>query len=229
MNQVKKIVSCALALSCLTAVCTSMTSCGATVDGTYTTVVDSATYFKNEEVKADLAADPGKYVKFDRMYSHLNSNIADIGEGRTFTIKESGGVADFYTATLVLESTTYTLTKSIKVDPTTERYAAMGIPEGKTAKMKLTFSGTFENNKGVITLQKPDRVTGTMLISGAGAAYTRFGANFETVDVSSADADDIMYPGKFFYYFDSLYFVDTGKYEDMNVSVSKDTMTFTVE
>ncbi len=229
MNQVKKITSCALALSCLTAVCASMTSCGATIDGTYTTVIDSATYFKNAEVQDDIAADPGKYVKIDRLYKHLNSNAFDIDKDGNATIKQNGGVEDFYTATLTLDSTSYTLTKSIKIDTTTELYAAMGISDGKTAKMELTFSGTFENNKGVITLQKPDRVTGTMLISGAGAAYTRFGANFETVDVSSADADDIMYPGKFFYYFDSLYFVDTGKYEAMDVTVSKDTMTFTVE
>lgn len=229
MNQVKKIVSCALALSCLTAVCASMMSCGATIDGTYTTVVDSATYFKNEEVKADIAADPGKYVKIDQLFKILNSNIADIDKDGNATIKESGGVGDFYTATLTLDSTSYTLTKSIKIDSTTDFYPSLGLPEGQKAKMELTFSGTFENNKGVITLQKPDRVTGTMIIAGAGAAYTRFGGNFETIDVSSADADDIMYPGKFFYYFDSLYFVDTGKYEAMDVTVSKDTMTFTVE
>lgn len=231
MKNLKKALALALASASVATVMVGLTACGGKkVDGTYTVTVDSVSYFTNAEVKSDLAADPGRHVKLDKLYTFLNGNIADKDADGNYVIKTSGtGVADFYTAKLVLSGTTYTLTKSIKVDKTAATYASLGLPEDKSACMELVFSGSFTNDKGTVTLTKPEKVTGNMTLAGAGAAYTRFGANFEEVDVAAADYDDIMYPGKFFNYFDSMYFVDTAKYEDMTVTVVTDTMTFSVQ
>lgn len=229
MKNIKKAIALVLASASLATVMVGATSCGKKIDGTYTVVVDSVSYFNNAEVKSDLAADPGKYVKLDKLYTYLNGNIAE-KDGDNYVIKTSGtGVADFYTAKLDLSGSTYTLTKTIKVDTTAATYSSLGLPEDKTACMELVFSGSFTSEKETVTLAKPEKVTGNMTLAGAGAAYTRFASNFEEIDVSSADYDDIMYPGRFFNYFDSLYFVDTTKYEDMTVVVSTDTMTFSVQ
>ena len=200
----------ALALACL-----AFTACGETEKGTYTTVIASHDYYAVQSVKDYMTNNPGKYVKTEQLFQMLNSDIATEGEFKT-----SGGVADYYTVKLELkEGNKYTLTKQFKMG---ENAGAMTqMPEDKKPEIRLEFHGDYTVDGDKVTLKAPESLTGNFVAAGEGIVYTHFAKNCENINLKKADMDDIEYPGKFFYYFNTQYFVISETVTDMTVTLDK--------
>ncbi len=197
---------------------------GASVEGTYTTTYDGDSYVAIAAVENDFANDPGVHAKFDRLLNFMcgyNAEAARKGEAHD-------NVTDLYTATLELKGGNYTLTKAFKTNPSDASKAAMGIEEGHTAALKLVFNGTYKAEGTKVTLATPASVGGSVYIGTAGAAYTRFAGNYETIDVKAADIDDLLYPGHFLYYFNTEYFIDAGVPAEQVATLNTETSKFSI-
>lgn len=219
MKKLKKIA--ALVLSVAT-VCTMLAACGGKkVDGTYTAKLDSKTYFAAQEVKNDMPETEKRpdgtdaMVPFSRLFGMLDDRIA------------GDGVTDYYTATLELSGSNYKLTKKINVDMDHVSDQVKGMMSGDSPVLELTFSGTFKADGTKVTLAAPTKVEGNVSpVAGMADAYTRFGGTYTDLSETSADAD--MYPGKFFYYFNTLYFVENAAVSDMTVTLDQQNNSFSI-
>ncbi|MBR1814469.1 MAG: hypothetical protein IJ773_11670 [Lachnospiraceae bacterium] len=221
--KLKKLVS--LVAAALT-VCLLMAACGgstgAKVDGTYTVKLDSNAYFEAEEVKNDLGQTDKRpdgtdaQVGFSRLFGMLDDRVAD-----------KSGVPEYYTATLVLSGDSYKLTKKIAVDMDHVSDSVKGMISSGTPVLELTFSGKFTSADGKVTLAVPARVDANISpVAGMADAYTRFGGTYTDVSADAADAES--YPGKFFYYFNTLYFVENSAVAEMTVTIDGNNGTFTM-
>ena len=80
---------------------------------------------------------------------------------------------------------------------------------------------------GKVTLEVPTKVDAQVTpVAGMADAYTRFGGTFTDVSADAADAET--YPGKFFYYFNTLYFVENAAVSPMTLTVDSANSTFTI-
>lgn len=213
----------ALVMAVLTA-CALLVACGggAKVDGTYTVALDSNTYFAAQEVKNDLDGTDKRpdgsdaQVPFSRLFGMLDSRVA-----------EGTAVADYYTATLTLNGGNYTLNKKIAVDMTYVNDAVKGMMSTDLPMLELTFTGKYTVDGGKVTLEVPTKVDAQVTpVAGMADAYTRFGGTY--TDVSADAADDTNFPGKFFYYFNTLYFVENAAVSPMTLTVDAANSTFTI-
>ena len=192
------------------------------VDGTYTVKVGSVAYFAAQEVKNDIEQTDKRpdgsdaQVAFSRLFGMLDDRVA-----------EGTDVADYYTATLTLAGDSYTLTKKIAVDLEHVSEAVKGMMSTDIPMLELTFSGKFTNDNGKVTLAVPTKVDANVTpVAGMADAYTRFGGTYTDVSAEAADAEQ--FPGKFFYYFNTLYFVENTAVEAMTVTVDSANGTFTI-
>ena len=213
-------------LALLIALCAalSLVACGggAKVDGTYTVALDSNTYFAAQEVKNDLDSTDKRpdgsdaQVPFSRLFGMLDGRVA-----------EGTAVADYYTATLTLNGGNYTLTKKIAVDMDHVNDAVKGMMSTEIPMLQLTFTGKYTVDGGKVTLEVPTKVDAQVTpVAGMADAYTRFGGTF--TDVSADAADDTHFPGTFFYYFNTLYFVENEAVSPMTLTVDAANSTFTI-
>lgn len=233
----KKLVSRILTTAMAVALAGSLTACGGGSDssGTYTNVIDSKTYFSAAEVVADMPEAESRpdgsaaNVPLRGLMPLLDSRVA--AEVETLSggaMPDSAGVAEYYTVSLKLDGGKYTLTKKFNIDNSYSAEALTGMLNGKESVMELTFSGAYTEADGKVTLSVPEKIVANMLPCGDVASnYTRFAGGFENVEVTQADAD--LFPGKFFNYFSSLYFVDSGAASEMTVTVDKDANTFAIQ
>lgn len=215
MKNFKKVL--AAALSALMIVATAaLAGCGEDEKGTYTKVIASHDYYAVQEVKDYMAENNGKYVATDTLFVMLNSDIAD-AEGN---IKTSDGVADYYTVKLELkEDNLYTLTKTFKMGADAETRTQLS--EDQKAEIRLEFGGSYTAEKDTVTLKAPDTLSGNFVVAGYGVAYTHFATNCEDINLTKSDMDDLVYPGRFFYYFNGAYFTVSDKCEDMVVTLDR--------
>lgn len=204
--------------------CSLLTACGgsAKVDGTYTVKVGSEAYFAAQEVKNDTEQTDKRpdgsdaQVPFSRLFGMLDSRVA-----------EGTDVPDYYTATLVLSGETYTLTKKIAVDMEYVNDSVKDMMSTELPMLELTFSGKFTTEDGKVTLAVPTKVDAMVTpVAGMADAYTRFGGTY--TDVSAEEADAEQFPGKFFYYFNTLYFVESSAVSSMTVTVDSANGTFSI-
>ncbi len=214
----------ALVMAVLTA-CALLVACGggAKVDGTYTVKLDSNTYFAAQEVKNDLESTDKRpdgsdaQVAFSRLFGMLDDRVAD-----------GSGVPEYYTATLVLNGGNYTLTKKIAVDLDHVSDAVKGMMSTEIPMLELTFTGKYTVDSGKVKLDMPAKVDAQVTpVAGMADAYTRFGGTF--TDVSAEASDPEQFPGKFFYYFNTLYFVEGMSLTPMTVTVDSANGTFTID
>ena len=219
MKQVRKILALLLASALL---CTLLASCGGkSVDGTYTVTMDSKSYFDAQEVKNDMPDTELRpdgteaMVPFSRLFGMLDDRIG------------GDGAPGYYTATLTITGESYTLTKKISIDMDHVSDAVKDMMTADTPILELTFSGTCSADGTSVTLSAPTKVDANVTpVGGMADAYTRFAGTY--VGESVSDVDDQMYPGKFFYYFNTLYFVENAAVSDMTVTVDAENSTFTV-
>ncbi|MBQ9189656.1 MAG: hypothetical protein IJ138_10055 [Clostridia bacterium] len=212
----------ALVMAVLTA-CVLFVACGgAKVDGAYTVALDSNTYFAAQEVKNDLDSTDKRpdgsdaQVPFSRLFGMLDGRVA-----------EGTAVADYYTATLTLNGGNYTLTKKIAVDMDHVNDAVKGMMSTDIPMLELKFTGKYTVDSGKVTLDVPTKVDAQVSpVAGMADAYTRFGGTF--TDVSADAADDTNFPGKFFYYFNTLYFVENAAVSPLTLTVDAANSTFTI-
>lgn len=213
----------ALVMAVLTA-CALLVACGggAKVDGTYTVKLDSATYFAAQEVKNDIEGTDKRpdgsdaQVPFSRLFGMLDGRVAD-----------GSGVPEYYTATLVLNGGNYTLTKKINVDIDHVNDAVKGMMSSDLPMLELKFTGKYTVDSGKVTLEVPTKVDAQISpVAGMADAYTRFGGTFTDVSADAADAET--YPGKFFYYFNTLYFVENAAVSPMTLTLDSANSTFTI-
>ena len=219
MKNLKKIA--ALLLVAVT-MCAILASCGGkSVDGTYTVTLDSKTYFAAQEVKNDMPETEKRpdgidaMVPFSRLFGMLDDRIS------------GDGVTGYYSVTLQLTNGNYTLTKKINVDMAHVTQQVKDMMTGDSPVLELTFSGTYKADGTKVTLNAPTKVEGNVSpVAGMADNYTRFGGTYTDVSETSSAAD--AYPGKFFYYFNTLYFVENSSVADMAVTVDQDNSTFTI-
>lgn len=215
MKNFKKVLAAALAALMIVATA-AFAGCGEDEKGTYTKVIASHDYYAVQEVKDYMAENNGKYVATDTLFTLLNSDIAD-AEGN---IKTSDGVADYYTVKLELkDGNLYTLTKTFKMGADAE--AKTQLSEEQKAEIRLEFGGSYTAEKDTVTLKAPDTLNGNFVVAGAGVAYTHFATNCEDINLTKSDMDDLVYPGRFFYYFNGAYFTVSDKCEDMVVTLDR--------
>ncbi len=226
MKKLKTMIAVLVAAATLCVACFALTGCGENAEGTYTVAMDSKTFFGAQEVKDDIASCPGKYVKINQLYMMMCPSLMN-AEGN-MDVQQAKNVENYYIVKLELKGGNYTLTKTVKTEEAGKKLTGYE-GEGDLA-VTLTFTGKYtedKSDKTKVTLATPDKVTGRVVVAGAGAAYCRFSANYANIDVPVADIDDILYPGKFFYYFNSMYFVDCGDtFEAMTVTIDKEATTF---
>lgn len=212
MKKTKMFAAVMLIVAMLAVGCFAFTACGG-IDGTYTFSMSYDDYMADPIVKADTEADSGKYVKMSTVYEAIGAK--DV----------------FYTATLVIDGDNYTLTKQIMFD--TEKLASgSAVGYDKDAEMKLIFAGSVEESDGGVTLKAPVSVKGKVTFGSQGATYSRFGGQFAEIDLTESDKDDLIYPGKFFWFFNTMYFVENAEVKDMTVELNADNadaMTFSVK
>lgn len=213
----------ALLMAVLT-VCTLLTACGsgAKVDGTYSATLDSKAYFEAQEVKNDLDSTDKRpdgsdaQVPFSRLFGMLDSRVA-----------EGTAVADYFTATLVLSGDTYKFTKKIAVNMDYVNDSVKGMMSTDIPILELTFNGKFTVDGSKVTLAVPTKVDANVTpVAGMADAYTRFGGTYTDVSADASDAE--AFPGKFFYYFNTLYFVENADVSPMTVTVDSANKTFTI-
>lgn len=207
------------------------------VAGTYTQSLSSGEYYSEETVQdfLDTHGFSGQIASFwalEDFWGSLTAGILD-DEGEFLT---SGGVEDYYTATLTLDdSGSYSLTKEIKVDSKDDESSGLVTSLGFTsdssdAAVTLTFSGTYTADGSSVTLAAPTALTGSVVTVGVDsmAGYFPFEGNYAEISVTSDEADDLLYPGKFFYYFNGLYFTESDAFTEMTVTVDTETSALTI-
>lgn len=195
-------------------------ACGKSADGKYEMTYNYGEYLALPEVTADAAADDGKVVQMNGIIGNLCGAL---------TVNEMGVVLDTdvskdaYHVSLEIKGNAYTLTKQI-VCP-----APAPIEEGgPDSKVELVFSGKTEKAGDNVKLMAPEKVVANFLVAPVGAQYSRFGENFENVTVTMADIDEFTFPGKFLYYFNTLYFVESAACTDMVVALNAENSTFSI-
>ena len=93
--------------------------------------------------------------------------------------------------------------------------------------LELTFNGKFTVDGSKVTLAVPTKVDANVTpVAGMADAYTRFGGTYTDVSADASDAE--AFPGKFFYYFNTLYFVENADVSPMTVTVDSANKTFTI-
>jgi hypothetical protein len=198
-----------------------LASCGGPkVDGTYTVSLGSNDYFAAQAVKNDLESTDKRpdgsdaQVPFSRLFGMIDTRVA-----------EGTNVADYYTATLTLNGGTYKLTKKIAVDNDYVSDAVKGMMSTDIPMLELTFTGSYTADGTKVTLSVPTKVDANVTpVAGMADAYTRFGGTYVGESADAADAD--AFPGKFFYYFNTLYFVENAAVSEMTVTVDSANGTF---
>ena len=195
--------------------------------GTYSVSLSSGEYYSVKAVQDYFPAhgpSNSQAPQTSAIFQWLNPGIAEDGEFLT-----EGGVEDYYKVTIVLkEDNTYTLTKEIAADEESAMLTTLGFADGEVPEMKLVFEGSYEAKEGSVTLKKPTHLSGKFVIAPAGANFLHFGGDYAALDVDAADADNLMYPNRFFYYFNTLYFVESSDFTDMSVTVDTTAKTFTI-
>ncbi len=229
MKKASKLLALALSAASL---CTLLTACGGKdVSGTYTQTVDSKTYFSAQEVKNDMPETEKRpdgseaMVAFNRLFGMLDSRVVDDVAGTS----ASAGVSDYYTVDLELSGDNYKLTKSFKVDMDYVDDQVKGMMGGEADKptLSLTFTGTYTAKDSTVTLEVPTQVDAQISpVAGMADSYTRFGGTYMNVSETTASADG--FPGRFFNYFNTLYFVESSSTSAMTVTVDKDAGTFSI-
>lgn len=229
MKKASKLLALVLAVASL---CTLLTACGGNdVSGKYTQTIDSKSYFSAQEVKNDMPEKEKRpdgsdaMVGFNRLFGMLDSRVADDVAGTS----SAAGVSDYYTVTLELSGDTYKLTKSFKVDMDYVSDQVKGMMGGEAEKptLTLTFSGAYTAKDTTVTLEVPTQVDAKISpVAGMADNYTRFGGTYFNVSETTASADS--FPGRFFNYFNTPYFVESGSASAMTVTVDKEAGTFSI-
>lgn len=224
------------ALVLATAIAAALTGCsGSDVSGTYTAVYDSKAYYSASEVQNDMPENEMRpdgssaMVPFRRLMPMLDSRVTDEVNAATGggEMPETANVSDYYTVTLTLEDGSYTLTKrfDFNLDNVNDSVKDMLI-EGEVPLLELEFTGTYTAEKdGKVTLGTPSKVVANVSPCGQASAYSRFGGGYE--DIEAVEASDGEYPGKFFYYFNTPYFVENSAISEMTVTVDGETGNLT--
>lgn len=214
----KRIIALILAI---VSVAMLLTACGTKADGTYTATVSSNDYFAASAVKSNMEGGDKRpdgsdaMVPFSSLFGMIDTRI---GEGTN--------IADYYTATLTLSGSTYKLVKKINVNMDYVADAVKDMMSTDIPMLELTFSGSFKADGNTVTLSVPTKVVANVTpVAGMADAYTRFGGTFVGESADSADAES--YPGKFFYYFNTLYFVESTAISEMTVTIDSANKTFT--
>lgn len=219
MKNLKKIAALLLVAATM---CAMLASCGGkSVDGTYTVTLDSKTYFAAQEVKNDMPETEKRpdgtdaMVPFSRLFGMLDDRIS------------GDGVTDYYSVTLQLTNGNYKLTKKINIDMDHVSDQVKDMMSGDSPVLELTFSGTYKADGTKVTLAAPTKVDCNVSpVAGMADGYTRFAGTYTDVSETSSDANT--YPGKFFYYFNTLSFVANSSVSDMVVTVDQQNNTFTI-
>lgn len=212
----------------------SLAGCGGGVDvsGTYTKSYTSGEYYALEEVQDYVESHgiTGQLVGIwtnEMFWGTLTAGITTEDRSAFLT---SGGVEGYYTATLTLnEDDTYSLTKEIKVNTLSDadnHLAILGFTaESSTPSIEIVFEGTYSNEDTTVTLSAPTSISGSVVTVGVDsmAGYFPFAGNFAEIDVEAEDSDDLLYPGRFFYYFNGLLFTESDDFTEMTVTVDTET------
>lgn len=229
MKKTSKLLALALTAASL---CTLLTACGGKdISGKYTQTVDSKAYFSAQDVKNDLPETEKRpdgseaMVPFGRLFAMLDSRVADDVAGTS----ASAGVSDYYNVTLELSGGKYKLTKSFNVDMDYVSDQVKGMMGGEADKptLSLTFSGSYTAKDSTVTLEAPTQVDAQVSpVAGMADNYTRFGGTYMNTSETTASTDG--FPGRFFNYFNTLYFVESSGTSAMTVTVNKDAGTFSI-
>ncbi len=229
MKKASKLLALALAAASLGAL---LNACGGKdVSGTYTQTVDSKTYFSAQEVKNDMPETENRpdgseaMVAFSRLFSMLDSRVADDVAGTS----SAAGVSDYYKVSLELSGDKYKLTKSFNVDMDYVSDQVKGMMGGEADKptLSLTFSGAYTAKDSTVTLEVPTQVDAQVSpVAGMADSYTRFGGTYMNTSETTPSTDG--FPGRFFNYFNTLYFVEGSGTSSMTVTVDKDAGTFSI-
>ena len=232
----KKIVAVAVSAAAIVAAAMAFAGCGAknNVAGTYTVSMSSGEYYSTQAVQDFVESHPitGILAQMDlwteeMFWEALTGGI--LNEDGTAFLTE-GGVANYYTATLALdEDSSYTLTKKIFTDGKGE--SGSTLLQGRTPSLEITFHGDYTADGASVTLASPETATGNILTVGTDtmAQYFPLASNCLDFTVESADADDLIYPGRYFYYFDGLYFTESDSFDAMTVTVDAEAKSFDVK
>lgn len=230
MKKTSKLLALALTAASL---CTLLTACGGkSVSGTYTQTVDSKTYFSAQEVKNDMPETEKRpdgsdaMVPFSRLFGMLDTRVAEDVAGTS----ASAGVSDYYNVSLNLSDGKYKLTKSFNVDMDYVFDEVKGMMGGDLEKptISVTFSGSYTAKDSTVTLEVPTQVdTQVSPVAGMADNYTRFGGTYMDVSETTASSDE--FPGRFFHYFNTLYFVESSDITSMTVTVNTDANTFSID
>lgn len=212
---------------------------GSSVVGDYTVTMSSGDYYNTQAVK-DYISTHGMSGQLASLWSTpmfwnmLTPGIAT-GEDMEMEFLTTGGVSNYYTASLNLaDDNSYTLTKKIDVTTLDEEgslAAGLGFAaDGEDPVIQLDFKGEYEADGSSVTLKVPTSLVVNVVTVGSDgmAQYFPFQGNFYNESLTSDDMDDLVYPGKFFYYFDGLYFTESDDVADMTVTVDSESSTFSV-
>lgn len=232
----KTIAAVAVSAAAIVAATMAFAGCGAktNVAGTYTKSFTSGEYYALDDVKDYITTHPmeGQLAALwteEMFWGALTSGILT-EDGSAFLT--SGGVNGYYTATLTLnENNTYTFTKEIKVDTISTEgngLAALGFTaESSTPSIKVVFAGSYTAEDTVVTLAAPESISGSVVTVGVDsmAGYFPFSGNYTEIAVEAEDADNLLYPARFFYYFEGLYFTESDTFNAMTVTVDTEAKT----
>lgn len=225
----KKVFALAAATAAVVAT-VSLAGCGGGVDvsGTYTKSYTSGEYYAIEEVQDFVESHPisGQLAQMnlwtvEMFWEALTGGILN-EDGTAFLT--SGGVDDYYTVTLVLnEDGTYNLTKEIMTDGKGATGATL--LGGKTPSVEVVFNGEYTSDGTTVTLSVPQTVTGNVVTVGTDsmAQYFPLETNCPDFEITEEDADDLLYPGRYYYYFNGLLFTESDDFTEMTVTVDTET------
>lgn len=227
MKKTVKLLALALGAASL---CGALSACSGGVDGEYAIAMDSKTYFSAQEVindmpETELRPDGSEaMVPFVRLFPMLDSRVTDDVAGTS----AEAGVADFYDVNLTLDGESYTLTKHFNFDM---EYVSADVKDmmstADAPSIEVSFTGSYTADGDTVTLAAPTGITANVTpVAGIADSYTRFGGTY--MDVTETAAADDTYPGKFFYYFNTPYFVENADISDMTVTLDKEAGTFSI-
>lgn len=229
MKKTSKFLALALTAASL---CALLTACGGKdVSGKYTQTMDSKTYFSAQEVKNDMPETEKRpdgsdaMVPFSRLFGMLDSRVAEDVAGTS----ASAGVSDYYNISLELSGGKYKLTKSFNVDMDYVFDEVKGMMGGEAEKptISVTFSGSYTAKDSTVTLEVPTQVDAQVSpVAGMADNYTRFGGTYLNTSETTASTDG--FPGRFFYYFNTPYFVESSSTSTMTVTVDTNAGTFSI-
>ncbi|MBQ4381191.1 MAG: hypothetical protein II794_00470 [Oscillospiraceae bacterium] len=202
--------------------CAALASCGGPkVDGTYTVSMDSVSYFSTQAVKndregTDMRPDGSEArVPFSTLFGMLDTRVG-----------KNEKVDNYYTVSLELKDGSYKLVKKFAVNLDYVADAVKGMMSSEIPTLELTFTGKYTADGTKVTLAVPTKVEANVSpVAGMADAYTRFGGTYMGESASAADPD--VFPGKFFYYFNTLYFIENSAVSEMTVTVDAANGTFT--